>query len=63
MLTGNFTHELTNQRVAQLRTDVTTHRAAQRVAEDRKAQGQPSQRVLVLYRKALRIVAVGAVRR
>ncbi|MEA2509976.1 MAG: hypothetical protein QOG21_2058 [Actinomycetota bacterium] len=58
MLTGNFTRELTEQRVSQLGADVAAHRATQRAVRGRRRTEQLSKAGVIFYRLVTRAVAL-----
>jgi hypothetical protein len=58
MLTGNFTRELTDQRMGQLRTEVASTHAVQRAVQSRRQREQLSKPVAWFYRIATRGIAL-----
>jgi hypothetical protein len=58
MLTGNFTRELTDQRMGQLRAEVASAKAVQQAVRTRRQGEQLSKPVALFYRIATRGVAL-----
>lgn len=61
MLTGNFTGELSTQKMSQVQADVAAHRTAQRAVRTIRRHKELSRPAVMVYRMVLRAVALGLV--
>jgi hypothetical protein len=59
MMTGNFSAELNEQRISRLQLEANSHRSAHQAVQDRRRHRKLSRPAALIYRMAVRAVALG----